>query len=175
MGRVLSGLVTAVVALAAVVPALSGAAAPRPGIDWPQFRGIRAAGIDDRHPAPATWDVAKNAGVRWRTAVPGLGHASPVIWGDTLYLATSISSRKDTDLKVGLYGDIKPVDDDTPHEWRVYAIDKATGAVGGSGRSSSPSRRSSATPRRPTPTRRSRPTASASSPSSAPKGCTPST
>ena len=84
----------------------SGASAPRPGVDWPQFRGIRASGIDDRHPAPSAWDVAKNQPVRWKTPIPGLGHSSPVVWGDTVYLATSISGEKDTGLKVGLYGDI---------------------------------------------------------------------
>jgi outer membrane protein assembly factor BamB len=108
---------------------LSGALAPRPGVDWPQFRGIRAAGVDERHPAPASWDVAKNQGVVWKTPIPGLGHASPVIWGDTLYVATSISGKKDTGLKVGLYGDIDPVPDDTPHEWRIYALDKKAGTV----------------------------------------------
>src|SRR5215217_5487337 len=107
---------------------LSAANRPRPGTDWPQFRGIRAAGVDEAHPAPLTWDVAKKA-VRWKTAIPGLGHSSPVIWGDSLYVATSISGRKDAGIKVGAYGDIDPVTDDTPHEWRVYALDKKTGAI----------------------------------------------
>jgi hypothetical protein len=108
---------------------VSGTTAPRPGVDWPQFRGIRASGIDDRHPAPSSWDVSKNQLVRWKTPIPGLGHASPVIWGDTLYIATSISGQKDAGLKVGYYGDIDPVKDETPHEWRVYALDKKTGKV----------------------------------------------
>src|SRR5215217_8209684 len=108
---------------------LSAANRPRPGTDWPQFRGIRAAGVDEAHPAPLTWDVAKKQAVRWKTAIPGLGHSSPVIWGDSLYVATSISGRKDAGIKVGAYGDIDPVTDDTPHEWRVYALDKKTGAI----------------------------------------------
>jgi outer membrane protein assembly factor BamB len=108
---------------------VSGATAPRPGVDWPQFRGIRASGIDDQHPAPATWDVARNQSVRWKVPIPGLGHASPVVWGDTVFLATSISGQKDAGLKVGYYGDIDPVKDDTPHEWRVYALEKKTGKV----------------------------------------------
>jgi outer membrane protein assembly factor BamB len=108
---------------------LSGVSAPRPGVDWPQFRGIRASGIDDRHPAPAAWDVGRNQSVRWKTPIPGLGHSSPVVWGDTVYLSTSISGQKESGLKVGLYGDIAPVEDSTPHEWRVYALDKKTGTV----------------------------------------------
>ena len=119
----------AVLSLALVQGGLSAASKPRPGVDWPQFRGIRATGIDDRHPAPAAWDVARKEGVKWKTPIPGLGHASPVVWGDAVYLATSISGQKDSGLKVGLYGDIAPVRDDTPHEWRIYALDKKSGAV----------------------------------------------
>ena len=118
-------------ALAAVclLTSVSGATNPRPGIDWPQFRGIRASGVDDKHPAPVTWNVDKKQGVVWKTAIPGLGHASPVVWGDSVYLATSISSKTDAGVRVGLYGDIRSVTDDTPHEWRVYALDKKTGAI----------------------------------------------
>ena len=121
---------SALFAASIVQAGLSGAAAPpRPGVDWPQFRGIRAAGVDDRHPAPSAWDVPKNQAIRWRTPIPGLGHASPVVWGDSLYVATSISGQKDASIKAGAYGDIDPVKDDTPHEWRIYALDKKTGAV----------------------------------------------
>lgn len=119
----------AAVSLVILQIAVSGASKPRPGVDWPQFRGIRAAGVDERHPAAAAWDVGQKRGVRWKTPIPGLGHSSPVVWGDTIYLSTSISGQKDTGLKVGLYGDIAPVRDDTPHEWRIYALDKKSGAV----------------------------------------------
>ncbi|MGB2715324.1 MAG: PQQ-binding-like beta-propeller repeat protein [Vicinamibacterales bacterium] len=108
---------------------MSGALNARPGIDWPQFRGIRASGIDDKHPAPQTWSVEKKQGVVWKTPIPGLGHASPVVWGNSVFVATSISGKKDSGVRVGYYGDIKPVTDDTPHEWRVYCLDKQTGAV----------------------------------------------
>jgi outer membrane protein assembly factor BamB len=107
----------------------SAAVNPRPGIDWPQFRGIRASGVDDKHPAPLTWNVDKKEGVLWKTPLPGLGHASPVVWGDSVLVATSISGQKDAGIRVGYYGDIKPVTDDTPHEWRVYCLDKKTGAI----------------------------------------------
>jgi outer membrane protein assembly factor BamB len=107
----------------------TGATLPRPGVDWPQFRGIRGLGVDDSRPAPVSWHVGRKEGVRWRTPIPGLGHASPIVWGDSLYVATSIGGRPDASLRVGYYGDIEPVNDDTPHEWRVYALDKRTGSV----------------------------------------------
>jgi outer membrane protein assembly factor BamB len=108
---------------------MSAALNARPGIDWPQFRGIRASGIDDKHSAPLAWSIEKNQGIVWKTAIPGLGHASPVVWGNSVFVATSISGQKEAGVRVGYYGDIKPVTDDTPHEWRVYCLDKKTGAI----------------------------------------------
>ena len=101
----------------------------KPGVDWPQFRGIRATGVSEGFPLPTAWDVAKNQGIAWKTAIPGLGLSSPVVWGDLACVSTSISGQKDAGLKVGLYGDVRPVLDDTEHEWRIYCLDKKTGAV----------------------------------------------
>jgi outer membrane protein assembly factor BamB len=102
---------------------------PRAGVDWPQFRGIRAAGIAEGHPLPAAWDVAKNTGIAWKTKIPGLGHSSPIVWGDLVCLTTSVSGKTDAGLKVGYYGNVDSVQDDTEHEWRVYCLDKKTGAI----------------------------------------------
>jgi outer membrane protein assembly factor BamB len=105
------------------------AADARPGVDWPQFRGIRATGVGEGFALPASWNVAKGQGIAWKTAIPGLGLSSPIVWGDLTCISTSISGQKDAGLKVGLYGDVRPVLDDTEHEWRVYCLDKKTGAV----------------------------------------------
>jgi len=107
----------------------SAATAPRPGIDWPQFRGIQAQGIAEGFSLPTTWNAANGTNVVWKTPVPGLGLSSPVVWGDNVFISTSISGKLDSNLKVGLYGDIASVQDDTPHEWRVYALDKRTGKI----------------------------------------------
>jgi outer membrane protein assembly factor BamB len=119
----------AIAMLSSDVTRMRAASAPRPGVDWPQFRGIRATGIADGFAVPAAWSVADGRNVAWKTPIPGLGHSSPVVWGDQVFITTSVSGQKDAGLKVGLYGDIAPVQDDTPHEWRVYALDKKTGAV----------------------------------------------
>jgi outer membrane protein assembly factor BamB len=111
-------------------PRISGApVAPMPGEEWPQFRGIAANGIAEGFSLPAKWDAATGENIAWKTPIPGLGLSSPIVWGDEVFLSTSISGKSDAGLKVGLYGDITPVQDDTPHEWRVYALDKKTGQV----------------------------------------------
>src|SRR5438067_738410 len=74
-------------------------------VNWPQFRGPNASGVSD-DPAPVTWNIESGENVRWTTAIPGLGHASPVIWEDRIYIATAVKPGSKPDLKVGLYGDI---------------------------------------------------------------------
>src|SRR6185503_17797487 len=93
------------------------AADAKPGIDWPSFRGIRGTGIAEGFPTATTWDVATKKGVRWSVPVEGLGHSSPVIWGNRLCLTTAISGKLDNSIKIGLYGDITSVADETPHTW----------------------------------------------------------
>ena len=113
----------------AVPPPPASAAAPRAGRDWPQFRGISASGIAEGRPTPATWSVAEGKGVAWRTAIPGLGLSSPVVWDRLVCVTTAISGKADAAIRPGLYGDIAPVADDTVHEWRVLCLDRASGRV----------------------------------------------
>ena len=99
----------------------------RPGIDWPSFRGPYARGVGEGAPAPTTWDVPGNKNVKWRVAVPGLAHSSPIVWGNQVCTASAVSGQPDPQLKVGLYGDIASVVDATPHRWLVVCYDKQTG------------------------------------------------
>ena len=89
---------------------------------WPSFRGPHASGVADGHPTPVAWDVEKSENVLWKTPIPGLGHSSPIVWGDRLFVTTALTGKKKAELKVGLYGDIDPVDDSTEHSWRLYSL-----------------------------------------------------
>src|SRR4030095_824717 len=71
--------------------------------NWPQFRGTAASGVTDSAPLPETWDLSSGANIRWQTPIPGLAHASPIIWNDVVYISTAVSPEK-AELKVGLYG-----------------------------------------------------------------------
>ena len=100
---------------------------PKPGVDWPSFRGHRAGGVAEGFRTPETWDVATGKGVAWKSAVEGLGHSSPVVWRDRIYVTTAVSGKTDAGLKPGLYGNIDSVADDTPHTWKLIALDKKSG------------------------------------------------
>lgn len=96
---------------------------------WPRFRGPDALGIADGTPLPRTWNGESGDGIAWKTAIPGLGHSSPAIWGDRLFVTTAVSASGDAGLRTGLYGDIKPVDDDAVHRFQVWCLDRRTGEV----------------------------------------------
>jgi outer membrane protein assembly factor BamB len=76
---------------------------------------------------PDRWDGAARQNVLWRTPIPGLAHSSPIVWGDTVFVTSAISSRKDATFKPGLYGDGDASDDRSVHKWVIYAIDKRSG------------------------------------------------
>lgn len=97
--------------------------------NWPGFRGSAARGVADGHALPSRWNVESGENIRWRTRIPGLGHSSPAIWGDRVFVTSAISGEKTPELKVGLYGEIGSVKDATPHKYMVYALDKATGEI----------------------------------------------
>jgi outer membrane protein assembly factor BamB len=96
--------------------------------NWPQFRGPQASGLDANSPAQVQWDVQKGQNVRWQATIPGLGHSSPIIWDDRVYVTTAVHPGK-ADLKVGLYGDIGSSTDVGPQQWRLLAVDKGTGKI----------------------------------------------
>ena len=60
--------------------------------NWPQFRGPAASGVVEGQPAAVNWNTAKAVNVRWKTAVPGLAHSSPVVWGNKIFVTTAITS-----------------------------------------------------------------------------------
>jgi outer membrane protein assembly factor BamB len=95
--------------------------------NWPSFRGPAASGIAEGKPAPTTWDVPAGKGVKWRVAVPGLAHSSPIVWGNQVCVASAVSSAASADLKVGLYGNIESANDQSPHRWTVMCYDTRTG------------------------------------------------
>jgi outer membrane protein assembly factor BamB len=73
--------------------------------------------------------VPKGSHVKWKTAIGGLGHSSPVIWGNQVCVTTAKSGKADAGLKLGLYGDIASVTDDTVHTWWLTCLDKDSGKV----------------------------------------------
>lgn len=100
---------------------------------WPSFRGYRARGIAEGFEPPVEFDVPSGKNVRWRTAIPGLAHSSPVVWGDKVFVTSAVRIEGDAELS-SLYGSEgygagDSVVDEGPHAFQVHCLDRATGAI----------------------------------------------
>ena len=62
---------------------------------WPSFRGPHASGVADGQHPPTMWDPKTGRNVLWSTPIPGLGHSSPIVWGDRIFLTTAVSDDPD--------------------------------------------------------------------------------
>ena len=71
-------------------PAPPGVAMVEPGGEaqehWSRWRGPSGQGLAVGKGYPDAWSDTEN--VRWRTAVPGRGHSSPIVWKDRIILTT---------------------------------------------------------------------------------------
>jgi outer membrane protein assembly factor BamB len=108
----------------AVVPAASDSAG-----SWPSFRGTGASGIAQGQNLPDSWNTQSGENVLWRTPIPGLAHASPIVWGDRVFLTSAVSTKGDATFRPGLYGDGDASDDRSPQAWKLYGVHKRTGKI----------------------------------------------
>jgi PQQ-like domain/Ankyrin repeats (many copies) len=97
--------------------------------NWPGFRGENAAGNGDGQGAVVEWDIDTQQNIHWKTAIPGISTASPVVWGNRVFIATAVSSAGDKTFRVGLYGDVAPAKDVSEHAWKMYCLDKTSGKI----------------------------------------------
>jgi len=56
--------------------------------NWPGWRGPRGDGTSSSRKVPVRWDVPAGKGLLWKTAIPGTGHASPIIHGDRTFVVS---------------------------------------------------------------------------------------
>ncbi len=89
MKKRIAGMTLAVFAVAVLV-----ALASQPeGFEnnWHQWRGPHGTGAAAEANPPTTWSEDEN--VRWKVAIPGTGHAAPIIWEDKIFIQTAIQGE----------------------------------------------------------------------------------
>jgi outer membrane protein assembly factor BamB len=77
---------------------------------WPAWRGPLATGVAPAANPPVRWSEDTN--VLWKVALPGLGHSTPVVWGDRIFLTTAVETRQAVDSNT-----VKAAADQLP-EWQ---------------------------------------------------------
>lgn len=54
--------------------------------DWPMWRGPRLDGHSSEKNLPLKWSAKEN--IAWKAAVPGVGHSSPIVHGDRVFITS---------------------------------------------------------------------------------------
>jgi len=75
------------------VLALCGVVATAHAENWPQWRGPRLDGTSAEKNVPVDWSATSN--VVWKTALPGLGHASPIVFGDKVFTVSALPETQE--------------------------------------------------------------------------------
>lgn len=55
---------------------------------WPQWRGPLSAGVAPYADPPIEWSESKN--IRWRIPMPGIGHSTPIVWGNHVFITAAV-------------------------------------------------------------------------------------
>ncbi len=100
--------------------------------NWMQWRGPLGTGAAVKGNPPIEFSETQN--LKWKTEIPGKGHATPLVWNDKIIIQTAVA----TDEKTEVDSD-KPVSEgqrrmsgtktDAIHDFRVIIVDKNTGEI----------------------------------------------
>jgi outer membrane protein assembly factor BamB len=59
--------------------------------NWPAWRGPRLDGTSSEASVPLHWSKTDN--VRWKSRIAGVGHSSPIVWGDRVFVTSCIEEE----------------------------------------------------------------------------------
>jgi outer membrane protein assembly factor BamB len=113
------------------VSAEAGSSSSDPLDNWQQWRGPLATGFAPRGNPPLRWDDHTN--IRWKAPIAGRGSATPIIWGDQVFVLTAVDTGRAADA-----ADLPTADGKLPkrtkppttyHRFLVLALDRWTGKV----------------------------------------------
>lgn len=60
--------------------------------NWNQWRGPLATGVAPEGNPPIEWSATKN--IKWKVPIEGRGSASPIIWGDRIFILTAVKTDR---------------------------------------------------------------------------------
>ena len=96
--------------------------------NWHHWRGPHATGAAVDANPPTTWSETEN--IRWKVAIPGMGHAAPIIWEDKIFIQTAIEvkakeSEGDDNPFSGFFGGNK----EPLYKFDLLAINRSDGSI----------------------------------------------
>jgi len=95
---------------------------------WPQWRGPLANGVAPRANPPLHWSETDN--IRWKIALPGKGHSSPIVFGNAVYVLAAVPVGE---AQKPVYDDAPGVHDSNPvthrHQFLALAVNRRDGGI----------------------------------------------
>src|SRR5690242_11753035 len=61
--------------------------------NWPAWRGPRGDGTSLERDVPTQWNATSN--LLWKTPLPGLGHASPIVFADRVFALAALPETQE--------------------------------------------------------------------------------
>ncbi len=106
--------------------------------NWHHWRGPFANGTAVNANPPTTWSEDEN--IRWKVPIPGLGHATPIIWEDKIFIQTAIQlempkqettegqnpSEEDSGRRRGRRGRSRML---PPYKFEILALSRSDGSI----------------------------------------------
>ena len=63
--------------------------------NWPAWRGPLVNGVAPHADPPVKWSATEN--IKWKLDLPGQSNATPIIWGDRVFVVTAAESERTVD------------------------------------------------------------------------------
>jgi len=97
---------------------------------WPQWRGPLGTGAAVNGNPPIEFNETKN--LKWKTEIPGMGHATPIVWENKIIVQTAVETDKkgsveSSDSEGG--GWMNPTSTEFLHDFKVYCVDRNSGKI----------------------------------------------
>ena len=100
--------------------------------NWAQWRGPYDNGVAPRGNPPLEWSETTN--IKWKSEIPGIGHATPIIWEDQIILLSAI--KTDQKVEPDTTGEeqeerdwMNPKSTDYIHKFVVISVDRNIGKI----------------------------------------------
>ncbi len=98
--------------------------------NWPQWRGPLHTGAAIKGNPPIEFSETQN--LKWKTTIPGKGHATPIVWGDNIIVQTAVATEEASPQAAAKSGEgsrMAPNQTDRVHEYKVMLINRTDGSI----------------------------------------------
>lgn len=100
--------------------------------NWAQWRGPYDNGVAAAGDPPLEWSETTN--IKWKSEIPGVGHATPIIWKDQIILLSAVQTDRKVEPTESGEGQedrewMKPRSTNYVHKFMVISVDRNTGKI----------------------------------------------